>query len=114
MRNIENEKFLSDKVNEYYESEEFSEYQRKWSNTTYDFFFDFCVLDLNVNWLVARLLECQYIDIYTTIIRHYKILLDNDYYIREENIAYIKERLFENKQALFGKLSSMIADYCIG
>lgn len=114
MRNIENEKFLSDKVNEYYKNEEFQEYARKWADTTYDFFFDFCVLNLNMHWLVAKLSECRYVDIYKSIIRKYVQLLDNDTYIREENIAYIKDRLSANRQAFFRELSGMIADYCIG
>ena len=113
MRNIENEEILIDKVNKYYESEEFGEYARKWANTTYDFFFDFCVLNLNVHWLVTKLSECRDIDIYISIIRRYEELLSNDTYIREENIAYINKRLSENRKAFFRKLSGMIADYCL-
>ena len=113
MRGIENEEILSEKVNKYYESEEFYKDTEKWVDRTYDFFFDFCALNLNTSWLVAKLCEGHIVDIYATIISGYERLLNSNIYKKKENIEYINKRLSENRQTFFRTLSRLIADYCV-
>lgn len=106
-------KNLQERVNEFSESEEFVNYTTRWSPSTYHFFYDAYVLGFSLDWVNRKLCECDYVNLYTGLIRGLRVDIKEGRY-NEEDIEYLKGRLNDNKQRFFKELVSLIRDYCIG
>jgi hypothetical protein len=107
------EKSLQERVREYDESREFSEYRHYWCDSVYHFFYDGYLFWTNEDWIDARLKACDYVSLYKYIIRKLEIEL-RDKNLTDEDRKYLMDRLNDNKQMFYKELSSMIRDYCIG
>lgn len=106
-------KNLQERVNEFAESEKSVKYATRWSPSTYHFFYDVYVLGFNLDWVNRKLCECDYVNLYTGLIRGLQMEIEEGRY-NEQDTEYLKKRLNDNKQKFFKELSNLIIDYCIG
>lgn len=105
-------KNLQKRVDEFSESEEFATYATKWIPRNYDCFYDAHTLGFNLDWVNRKLCECDYVNLYTGLIRGLQKEIKEGNY-NWQDTEYLKKRLNDNKEKFFKELSNLIRDYCV-
>ena len=99
------------RLEEFY-NKEIDKYNDRWSEKACDLIADIYALGLNENWCVAKLENCEYVEIHKAIINKCRDLQDF-WAISDTDKKVVKRLLEEHKKELFGLLNADIYNYCI-
>jgi diadenosine tetraphosphate (Ap4A) HIT family hydrolase len=104
--------FIQERLNEFYDKSMDSEYREHWTQKAIEHIAEGYALGLNENWIVARLENCDYQSIHTTIINKCRDKLDF-WQTDEEDKKVINAMLERHKRELYALLTSDIYNYCV-
>jgi hypothetical protein len=102
---------MQERLNQFY-NEQYGQYKEQWTDKACELIAHAYALGLNENWVVAKLENCEIVEIHKAIIIKCRNKLDFGNF-KEEDKPIIERIMFENKSLLFQKLNDDIFNYCI-
>lgn len=99
------------RLEEFY-NKEIDNYNSQWGEKACDLIADVYAIGLNDKWCVARLENCDYVEIHKAVINKCRDLQDF-WAISDSDKKVVKRLLEEHKKELFGLLNADIYNYCI-